>query len=103
MSGPVRRDGPDLLVDVRVQPRASRTEIVGLHGARLRVRLAAPPVDGRANAALTDFFADVCGLPRARVTLDAGTASRDKRLRLHGLAAVPAALQETLAPAPLRR
>jgi uncharacterized protein (TIGR00251 family) len=103
MSGPVRRDGPDLLVDVRVQPRASRTEFAGLHGERLRVRLAAPPVDGRANEALTDFVASACGLHRARVTLDAGPASRDKRLRLHGLATVPTALQEALARAPIRR
>lgn len=103
MSGPVRRDGPDLLLDVRVQPRASRTEFAGLHGERLRVRLAAPPVDGRANEALTDFVAGACGLPRSRVTLDAGPASRDKRVRLHGLAAVPTALQEALAAAPIRR
>ncbi|HET7202329.1 MAG TPA: DUF167 family protein [Steroidobacteraceae bacterium] len=95
----IRRDGNDLLLEVRVQPRASRTEFAGLMGERLRVRLNAPPVDGRANAALVEFVADACNLPRARVTLDKGTTGRDKRLRLHGLAAIPPALQRALAPA----
>ena len=96
MSTPVRRDGPDLLVDVRVQPRAARTEFAGLMGERLRIRLHAPPVDGRANAALVEFVAEACDLPRSRVTLEKGLAGRDKRLRLHGVAAIPAALQRAL-------
>ena len=52
--GPGRRQGGDLLIEVRVQPRASRTEFAGTIGERLRIRLQAPPVDGRANAALVD-------------------------------------------------
>jgi uncharacterized protein (TIGR00251 family) len=97
MANPIRRDGSDLLVDVRVQPRAARTEFAGLMGERLRVRLHAPPVDGRANVALTEFIAETCGLPRSRVTLDKGLTGRDKRLRLHGVADIPAALQRALA------
>lgn len=93
----IRRDGNDLLLEVRVQPRASRTEFAGLMGERLRIRLNAPPVDGRANAALVEFVADACDLPRARVTLDVGATGRDKRLRLHGLSSIPAALQRALA------
>jgi len=77
-----RRDGPDLLLDVRVQPRAARSEIAGRHGERLRIRLQAPPVDGRANAALVEFVAAEFGLPRARVVIEHGLAGRDKRLRL---------------------
>ncbi|HET9694364.1 MAG TPA: DUF167 family protein [Steroidobacteraceae bacterium] len=95
----IRRDGEDLLLEVRVQPRASRTEFAGLVGERLRVRLNAPPVDGRANAALVEFVADACDLPRARVTLDRGLTGRDKRLRLHDLASIPPALQRALARA----
>ena len=94
-----RRDGPDWLIDVRVQPRASRSEFAGLHGDRLRVRLQAPPVDGRANAALVEFVAAACDLPRSRVTLDSGVTSRDKRVRLHGVATIPAALQSALTAA----
>ncbi|MCE3285456.1 MAG: hypothetical protein K0R70_1712, partial [Steroidobacteraceae bacterium] len=55
MSTTIRRDGVDVLLEVRVQPRASRNEFAGVVGTRLRVRLNAPPVDGRANAALVDF------------------------------------------------
>lgn len=94
----LRRDGEDWLLDVRVQPRASRTEFAGLMGDRLRVRLNAPPVDGRANAALVEFVADSCRVPKSRVTLEQGQTGRDKRLRLHGLRAIPVALQRALEP-----
>ena len=98
MSGPLRRDGHDWVLNVRVQPRASRTELAGLLGERLKVRLQAPPVDGRANEALLEFLACLCGLPKSRVSLDAGQTSRDKRVRLHGLMQLPAALQSALTP-----
>jgi len=77
-----RRDGTDLVLEVRVQPRASRSEIAGLHGGRLRIRLQAPPVDGKANAALVEFLAAAFGVPRARVIIEHGLASRDKRVRI---------------------
>ena len=87
--GAGRREGGDLLIDVRVQPRASRTEFAGMIGERLRIRLQAPPVDGRANAALVEFLADAFGVPRAGVSVERGLSSRDKLVRLRG--AVPAA------------
>lgn len=86
----VRRDGADLVLDVRVQPRASRSEIVGPHGGRVRVRLKAPPVDGRANAELVALLAEAFGVPRAHVVLEAGTTGRDKRVRIRGVATLPA-------------
>jgi uncharacterized protein (TIGR00251 family) len=92
----LRRDGEDWLLDVRVQPRASRTEFAGVIGDRLRVRLNAPPVDGRANAALVEFVAETCGIARSRVTLERGLTGRDKCLRLHGVSAVPSALQAAI-------
>jgi uncharacterized protein (TIGR00251 family) len=92
----LRRDGEDWLLDVRVQPRASRTEFAGLLGDRLRIRLNAPPVDGRANAALVEFVAEALDLPRARVTLERGMTGRDKQLRLHRLTDVPPVLQRAL-------
>jgi len=91
-----RRDGADLVLEVRVQPRASRSEIAGRHGERLKVRLRAPPVDGRANEALVELVAAAFGIPRARVTLEHGHTSRDKRLRLLGAPDVPESLRALL-------
>jgi uncharacterized protein len=92
-----RRDGADWLLDLRVQPRAARTEFAGTMGERLRVRLHAPPVDGRANAALCEFLAEQCGLPRSRVTLERGLTGRDKCVRLHGVPDLPPAIRHALA------
>jgi hypothetical protein len=88
-----RRDGADLLLELRVQPRAARDEFAGLHGSRVRVRLRAPPVDGRANAALIAFLADACGVPRARVSVEHGLAGRDKRVRIRAPGRLPPALE----------
>ena len=72
---------------LRVQPRASRTEITGVHGGALRVRIAAPPVDGAANEALIRFLAERLGLPRSAVRLVAGETSRTKVVEVDGLGA----------------
>ena len=71
---------------VRVQPRASRSEIAGLHGTALRVRLQAPPVDGAANEALVAFLAESLGVPRRAVRIVAGASSRQKIVDVHGVA-----------------
>ncbi len=63
---------------VRVQPRASRSEIVGVHGDALKVRLSAPPVDGAANAALVEFIAEALGVPRRCVRIVGGENARSK-------------------------
>jgi uncharacterized protein (TIGR00251 family) len=70
---------------VRVQPRASRTEVVGLHGDVLKVRLAAPPVEGAANEALLELLADALGVPRRSVRLVSGEASRGKVVEVDGV------------------
>lgn len=75
---------PDLNMKlaVHVVPGARRTEVVGAHGEALRVRLAAPPVDGKANAELIAWAARAFELPRARVELLQGASSRQKLLGL---------------------
>jgi uncharacterized protein (TIGR00251 family) len=70
---------------VRVQPRASRTELAGPHGDALTVRIAAPPVDGAANEALVRFLADRLEVPRSAVRLEAGAAGRSKLVAVAGL------------------
>jgi hypothetical protein len=63
---------------LHIQPGARKTEIAGLHGDALKIRLAAPPVDGKANAALIDFLADRFAVTRSAVVLKSGQASRRK-------------------------
>ena len=91
------RDGAGgAVLELLVQPRASRTRVIGEHDGRLKIQLAAPPVDGEANAALLAFLADALGLKRAEVTLLAGETGRRKRVRIAGMAA-PAAAAALLA------
>jgi uncharacterized protein len=77
--------GESLRFGVRVQPRASRSEIVGLHGDALKVRLAAPPVDGAANEALVELLADALGIARTAVRIIAGATSRGKIVEVDGV------------------
>ena len=73
-----------LVLELHVQPGAKRTEVAGLHGSRLKIRLAAPPVDGKANEALVAFLAEALKVPRRQVRIDAGLASRQKRVVIEG-------------------
>jgi len=88
-----REDGAALVLALHVQPGASRTEIAGTHGAagdtRLRLRLAAPPVDGRANAELLRFLAEAFGVPLRQVVLVRGATSRQKSVRIDSPARRP--------------
>ena len=72
---------------VRLQPRVSRNEIVGLIDGALRVRLHAPPVDGAANEALVAFLADRLSVPRRGVRILTGTTSRMKTIEVDGVTA----------------
>jgi uncharacterized protein (TIGR00251 family) len=72
------------LLRVRVQPRARRDEVVGWQGAALRVRVSAPPADGRANQAVIALLAQALGLPRSSIGLVSGAASRDKLVSVGG-------------------
>ena len=82
-------DGPDASgeLEVQVVPRASRSRIVGLHDGRLKIQLAAPPVDGAANAALIDLLADTLAVPRGDVEVVRGHTGKRKTLRVAGLVA----------------
>ncbi|HRR34034.1 MAG TPA: DUF167 domain-containing protein [Kiritimatiellia bacterium] len=79
------------IITVKATPRANRSEITGADPDWLRVRLQAPPVDGKANAALIDLFATSFSIPKRAVELLAGDTARLKRLKLHGVLAETAA------------
>ena len=76
---------PAALIAVRVQPRAKRDEVVGERGDAVVIRVAAPPVDGKANVALCRFVAARVGVPRGAVSVVRGESSRDKLLRVEGV------------------
>jgi uncharacterized protein (TIGR00251 family) len=78
-----RWQGTDLIVQVRVQPRAGRDEFADIQQGRLRVRLNAPPVDGKANTSLCRLLATAFQVPAGQICLLAGATSRDKRLCIH--------------------
>ena len=87
-----------VVVALHVQPGARRTAIVGPHGDRLKVTVASPPADGRANAALLEFLADRLSLPKSCLRLMSGASSREKRIAVD--TALPAAsVAAALAPA----
>jgi len=83
------------VIRVRVQPRASRDELAGWRDDTLRVRVTAPPLDGRANAALRALIADAAGVPTSAVGIVGGERGRDKLVSVAGL--TPAALRARLA------
>ena len=82
--GFVRQRGDDVLVQLRVQPRARRTEVVGLLGDRLKIALCSPPVDGKANEELCRFLAGIIGVPKSCVSLVAGASARQKTVAVRG-------------------
>jgi hypothetical protein len=73
-----------ITLTLHIQPGAKKTEFAGLHGDALKIRLAAPPVDGKANEALVKFLAEVLHLPKSAVTLKSGQTSRRKVLEVSG-------------------
>jgi hypothetical protein len=68
-----------------VQPRASRSRVVGEHDGRLKVQIAAPPVEGEANAELVELLSDLLGVPKRQVELLSGETGRRKRVRVTGV------------------
>lgn len=80
----LREAGAAITLTLHVQPGAKRTEVAGVHGDALKIRLAAPPIDGRANAALLDFVAQRLDLARSAVELKSGQTSRRKVLLVAG-------------------
>ena len=88
-----RRDpGGVLTLAVHAQPGAKRTGVAGLHGDALKIRVAAPALEDRANEALVEFLAQALRVPRRSVTLVSGAKSREKRFEIAGSAIDPETL-----------
>ena len=83
-AGWYRRSGDTLSLTLHVQPGAKRSEIAGLHGGALKIRLAAPPVEGRANEALLKFISGLFGVPQRNAELKQGGQSRNKVVAVTG-------------------
>lgn len=80
--GYFRWDGENLILDCHLQPKASSDEFAGLHGERLKIRLTAPPVEGKANAHLLAFLGKAFGVAKTQVQLIGGELNRHKRVRI---------------------
>lgn len=74
-----------VLIRIHLQPRASRTEICGIHGDELKVRVTSPPVDDAANRLCIEFFAGILKVAKSRVVISAGSRSRHKTIRITGV------------------
>ena len=88
-----------VIVDIHVIANAARTVASGLHDGALRVRLNAPPVDGKANSTLVQWLAQELDIPRAQVELIRGQTSKRKQLRVSATAAMTARWQQLMPPA----
>ena len=82
----VRQQGDDVLIDILVQPRASRARLGPVVGDRLKVAVTAPPVDGKANAAVIEALSRALGIPRRRIEIAGGASSRRKTVRVADVA-----------------
>ncbi|HOB62263.1 MAG TPA: DUF167 family protein [Candidatus Competibacteraceae bacterium] len=91
-------DGADLILRIRVQPRASRDEWLEPRDQRFRARITAPPVDGKANAHLQRFLAELFGVAKSQVALLAGETGRDKRWRIAAPRCLPPGIDWPAAP-----
>ena len=85
MSAWLTESGDGVVLSLHVQPGAKKTEVVGLHGDALKIRLAAPPVEGKANECLLEYVADTLNVPKRQVTLVSGLSSRSKLVAVVGM------------------
>jgi uncharacterized protein (TIGR00251 family) len=95
-----RWDAGDLILECHLQPKASNDAIAGIQAERLKIRITAPPVDGKANAHLLVFLAKAFGVAKSQVDLESGELSRHKRVRIHQPKRLPAALEALGVSAP---
>lgn len=84
------------VLTLHIQPNAKKTEIIGIHGDALKVRLQAPPIDGKANEALCTFLAEIFAVKRQSVVLLSGETSRRKRILIKQATTLPLSMIKIL-------
>ncbi|MGR5149098.1 DUF167 family protein YggU [Photobacterium alginatilyticum] len=92
----ITRSGDDLVIRLYIQPKASRDQIVGLHGDELKVAITAPPVDGKANAHLTKYLAKQFRVAKGQVVIEKGELGRHKQVRIETPRETPEIVKEIL-------
>lgn len=85
----VRWDANDLILLCHLQPGAKHSAFAGLHGERIKIRLNAPPVDGKANSQLIAFLSKAFAVPKHAIQIESGQLSRQKRLRISKPTLIP--------------
>lgn len=95
-----REDSTGVLLHLHVIPNARKTEIIGIHGECLKIKIQAPPVDGKANDEIIRFFSKLLKIPKARIYFENGETSKSKILRCENLQAesLSLILKEFLSP-----
>jgi uncharacterized protein len=84
-SRPRSPDAADAVLSIRIQPRASRNEVLHLENGGLKIRLTAPPVDNAANEALVKFLSSLLSVAKSQVEIVSGHTAREKIVRIHGV------------------
>ena len=87
---PIHESAKGMTFSIKVHPRARKNAITGVVGDALKLALTAPPVDGKANQAVIEFFADLFAIPRSSVTIASGETSRNKVVRIAGVSKLAA-------------
>ncbi|WP_299020482.1 DUF167 family protein YggU [uncultured Photobacterium sp.] len=92
----VSQSGDDLVIRLYIQPKASRDQIVGLHGDELKIAITAPPVDGKANAHLGKFLSKQFRVAKGQVVIEKGELGRHKQVRIESPREIPQVVSELL-------
>ncbi|QMV15537.1 hypothetical protein Vspart_02858 [Vibrio spartinae] len=93
---PVCQEGLDIILRLYIQPKASRDNIVGLHGDELKIAITAPPVDGKANAHLVKFLSKQFKVAKSAIEIEKGELGRHKQVRIHSPSQIPQTIQPLL-------
>lgn len=96
MSSWYRRDGDDLLLWIKAQPRSSRDAFAEVLDDAIKLRITAPPVDGKANTHIVAWLAKQFRVPKSSVSIESGESARRKRIRIRDPAQIPTTLSERM-------